>query len=364
MTVELTIVIPTLNERDNILPLIRRLDSALDGISFEVIFVDDESSDGTVQELEALARSRADVRVLRRIGRRGLSSACIEGMLASTAPYLAVMDADMQHDETLLPEMLRLLRGDSSDIVIGSRYLEDARLDHWSGSRLMVSRIGGRLARLIVPEDLTDPMSGFFMVKREVLDRVVRRLSGLGFKILLDIFASTPEPLRFTELAYRFGTRVAGESKLGSLVAWEYAMLLADKLCGPWVPVRFIAFSLIGTSGIVVHMLALTVAFRGLSIQFEYSQAIATLVAMTSNFVLNNLLTYRDRRLRGWAMLRGLLTFYLACSIGAVANVGLASYLFHVEFKWVLAALAGILISAVWNYAVTRVYTWQASGPI
>jgi dolichol-phosphate mannosyltransferase len=300
---------------------------------------------------------------LRRIGRRGLSSACIEGMLASTAPNLAVMDADLQHDETLLPEMLRILREDSSDIVIGSRYLEGANVDDWSESRLMVSRFGGRLARLVVPEDLTDPMSGFFMVKREVLGRAVRRLSGLGFKILLDIFASTPEPLRFKELPYRFGTRVAGESKLDSLVAWEYAMLLADKLFGRFVPVRFLTFSLIGASGVVVHMLALAAVFGGLSIQFEYAQAIAALAAMTSNFYLNNLLTYRDRRLRGWAVLRGLLSFYLACSVGAIGNVGLASYLFRIEFEWVLAALAGILISAVWNYAVTQVYTWRASGP-
>jgi dolichol-phosphate mannosyltransferase len=304
------------------------------------------------------------VRLLRRIGRRGLSSACIEGLLASTAPYLAVMDADLQHDEALLPEMLQLLRRDSCDIVVGSRYLEDSRVDDWSGSRLMFSRIGGRLARLIVPQELTDSMSGFFMIKREVLDRVVRRLSGLGFKLLLDIFASAPEPLRFTELPYRFRTRVAGESKLDSLVAWEYAMLLMDKLCGSWVPARFIAFSLIGSSGVVVHMLALTVAFRGLSIQFESAQAIATLVAMTSNFVLNNLLTYRDRRLRGWTMLRGLMTFYLACSIGAIANVGLASYLFRTEFRWILAALAGILISAIWNYAVTRMYTWKATDTV
>ena len=360
MTVELSVVIPTLNERDNILPLVRRLDAVLEGIAFELIFVDDDSNDGTVAELEALARSRADVRVLRRIGRRGLSSACMEGMLASTAPYLAVMDADLQHDEALLPEMLRLLRGESNDIVIGSRYMAGGGADDWSGSRLLFSRIGGRLARLINAQELTDPMSGFFMLKREVLDRVVRRISGIGFKILLDIFASAPEPLSFTELPYRFRARVAGESKLDSQVAWEYAMLLADKLFGRWVPVRFVAFSLIGGSGIVVHLLALTVAFRGLSIQFEYAQAIATLVAMTSNFILNNLLTYRDRRLHGWTMLRGLMTFYLACGLGAIANVGLAAYLFRAEFTWVLAALAGIAISAVWNYAVTRVYTWPS----
>jgi dolichol-phosphate mannosyltransferase len=356
---ELSIIVPTYNERDNILELVNRLRQCLTGISWEVIFVDDDSPDGTVDRIHALSRSDSRIRCLQRLGRRGLASACVEGMLASTASYLAVMDADLQHDEHLLPPMLHLLKQGETDIVVGSRYVKGGGIGEWNRPRAVISRLATRLSRLVIPAELTDPMSGFFMLRREVLVESVRSLSTIGFKILLDLFASSPRKLRFKELPYQFRNRYAGESKLDPVAAWDYGMLLLDKLVGHIVPVRFAAFSIVGGMGVLVHLLTLISLLELLKRPFVESQAIATYVAMTFNFTINNVLTYRDRRLRGWRWLRGWISFTLVCSIGALANVGIASHLYQMNTGWLPAAIAGIAVGVVWNYAVTRVYTWN-----
>jgi len=356
---ELTVVVPTFNERDNIVELIRRLEAALPGCAWEVVFVDDDSPDQTSERVRELAARDYRVRSIQRIGRRGLASACIEGMLSSSAGYLAVIDGDLQHDETLLPRMLEELRGGAIDIAVGSRYVEGGGVGDWEASRAKISRLATRLSRFVVRQELTDPMSGFFMMTRAAFHDAVRDLSGVGFKIMLDLFASSPRPLRYVELPYEFRSRGAGQSKLDNQAAWEYGMLLLDKLIGHIVPVRFVAFTLVGSLGVIVHLATQALLFEGLELEFVPSQAVATLVAMTFNFALNNVLTYRDMQLRGWQWLRGWLSFSLACSVGAIANVGIASYIFSLDAQWVLAAIAGILVGAVWNYAVTMVYTWR-----
>jgi dolichol-phosphate mannosyltransferase len=356
---ELAVIVPTYNEAANLPTLIDRLETTLAGLHWELIVVDDDSPDGSAHLVRTLASRHPQVRVIQRIGRRGLSSACIEGLLATSAPYLAVMDADLQHDETRLPHMLERLKTANLDIVVGSRYVAGGGLGNWSPQRRSMSRLAGALGRRLIRADLHDPMSGFFLLRAEVLHQCVRRLSGVGFKILLDIFASHPRPLRFEELPYTFRTRQAGASKLDHAVLWEYLLMLLQKLTGPLIPARFIGFSLIGASGILVHMLVLWIIYRLLGGGFLLGQALATLVAMTSNFFLNNLLTYRDMRLRGRELLRGWLSFVAACSVGAFANVGVASWLFQADSFWMLSALAGILVGAVWNYAVTAVYTWK-----
>jgi dolichol-phosphate mannosyltransferase len=355
---ELSIIVPTYNERDNIRELVRRLAVSLDECSWEVIFVDDDSPDGTSNLIREIARRDYRVRCLQRIGRRGLSSACIEGMLASSAPYLAVIDADMQHDEKLLVPMLDAVKNGGQDIAVGSRYVTGGGVAEWDESRVEMSRYATRLSRLVIPADLKDPMSGFFMIRREAFATAVRNLSTIGFKILLDLFASSSRPLQFKELPYVFVSRHAGQSKLDSRAKWDYGMLLLDKLIGRYVPVRFVAFGLVGSIGVVVHLVVITLLFIVLKIGFLPSQVLATMFAMTVNFALNNLFTYRDKRLKGWHWVRGWLSFVLACSIGMVANVGMAAFLFEKDFGWTLAALAGIVVGAVWNYATTMVYTW------
>jgi dolichol-phosphate mannosyltransferase len=355
---ELAIIVPTFNERGNIAELMRRLVECLGDRSWEVVFVDDDSPDGTADLVREHAQADSRVRCLQRIGRRGLASACVEGMLATTADYLAVMDADMQHDERLLPQMLDTLKRGDTDIVVGSRYAPGGDIGDWDARRARMSRLAVRLSRLVVPGDLTDPMSGFFMMRRSVLEGTVRGLSAIGFKILADLFASHDGTLRFTELAYRFRVRQAGESKLDSVTAWDYLMLLLDKLVGRWVPVRFLAFSIVGALGVAVHFAVLTVIFQGLQRSFVTGQAVATLCAMTFNYTVNNVLTYRDLRLRGVLWLRGWVSFVLACSIGGFANLGVASTVYGLGRGWFPAAISGILVGAVWNYAVTMILTW------
>lgn len=357
--IELAIVVPTFNERENISPLLACLEVALRGISWEAIFVDDNSPDGTADLLHEIIQRNPQVHVIHRIGRRGLASACVEGVLASSAPYFAVLDADMQHDEKILPKMLEKLKQDDLDIVVASRYADGGSIERWDSRRRLISRVGGMTARHLVKANLQDPMSGFFLMRRQAFDEIVCNLSQQGFKILLDLFASAPRPLRFAEVPYRFRLRQHGQSKFDGMAVWEYGMLLADKLFGHLVSPRFLIFGLIGSLGLIVHMLALGIAFHA-GLAFETSQIIALTTAMIFNFALNNLITCRDRRLTGWRFLRGLLSFFMICSLGALANVGVAAVIYAERPIWWLAGLAGAMVGAVWNYTVSTIFTWKA----
>ena len=354
---ELAIVVPAFNERENVDQLIDRLEIALHGIEWEVIYVDDDSPDGTSATVRELSQRNRRVRCLQRIGRRGLSTAVIEGMLATSAPYIAVIDADLQHDESQLPAMLAALKSQRLDVVVGSRYTAGGGIGDWNKGRAAMSGLATRLARLVVTADLTDPMSGFFVITRPAFEQAVRRLSGQGFKILLDLFASAPRPYRFTEVPYQFRTRLHGESKLDGLVVWEYLMLLVDKTVGRWIPPRFVLFTLVGSLGLFVHLATLRTMLS--VVDFPFAQAVATGVAMVSNFSINNALTYRDRRLRGLGFVAGLATFCAICGIGAIANVRLATAAFERHYDWWLSGLAGAAASVVWNYAVTSIFTWR-----
>lgn len=361
---ELSIIVPTFKERDSVAELTARLDAALSGIAWEVVFVDDDSPDGTLDVLAALARGDGRVRYIHRIGRRGLSSAVIEGVLSTNAPYVAVMDADLQHDERVLPVMLTQLRSGRADIAVGSRYVAGGGIEAWDQGRAKASRLATRAASLLARARLSDPMSGFFMVARPAFMSGVRRLSGQGFKILLDLLASTETPLRVVEVPYTFRSRAHGESKLDSLVIWEYGVMLLDKAVGHVLPVRFLMFIAVGGLGVFVHMAVLAALHARMS--FLAAQGLAAVVAMTFNFFVNNMLTYRDRRLKGvWNLARGLLAFYAVCAVGAVANVGIANFLFQAENhapmagNWFASGAAGILVGAVWNYAASSVFTWR-----
>ena len=360
LPIELAVVIPTLNERENIAALVDRLCIVLAGIRWEAVFVDDDSPDGTADLVRDLGQRQSNIRCVQRLGRRGLSSACIEGILASSAPFIAVMDADMQHDEALLPDMLAMIKDRGLDVVVGTRYGASGSVGDWLRSRVVISTLASRLARLVIKAELTDPLSGFFLITRDAFAETMRNLSGQGFKILLDIFASSPQPLAFAELPFHFRRRVHGESKLDTLVAWEYLTLLLDKLAGPIIPVRFLLFAMIGGFGVMTHLAALWLAIYPFGIPFAAGQAIATISAMTGNFLLNNLFTYRDRRLHGHALVTGLLSFYLVCGLGAAANVGIAAHLFVANHSWWLSSLSGAAVGAVWNYAMSSVFIWRS----
>ncbi|MGH7212135.1 MAG: glycosyltransferase [Acetobacteraceae bacterium] len=358
---DLAVVVPCYNERSNVAPLIAELDRVLQGVAWEVVFVDDDSPDGTTAEVRRIAAHDPRVRCIRRIGRRGLSSAVIEGMLATSAPFLAVMDGDLQHDASRLPLMLDRLRDGAGDLAVVSRHVEGGDTtglgSRW---RHTLSGSGTRLAQRMLPVHLSDPMSGFFMLPRELFERLAPSLTGQGFKILLDIVLSAPAGLRVVEVPGRFRERLSGTSKLDALVLAQFGGLLLDKLLHGLVPLRFIGFAGVGALGVLVHLLALTAAFAGTGVRFTTAQAIATVIAMIFNFQLNNELTYRDQKLRGAALWRGLLLFMVVCGLGAVANIGVARALYSDAAGWTLAGATGAVIGVVWNYAVSATLVWRA----
>jgi dolichol-phosphate mannosyltransferase len=356
---ELAIVVPTLNERPNIVPLLERLRNTLTGVMYEVVFVDDDSSDGTSEAIREISQMVPNVRVVQRIGRRGLASACIEGMLATSAPYLAVMDGDLQHDESVLPRMWEKIRSGQYDLVIGSRNVVGGSMGEFSRARVALSNLGLRVSRLVSKHDLSDPMSGFFVLTREFLNRVVRRTTGVGFKILLDLVASSPTPVRIAEVPFTFRNRLQGESKLDINVGLEYLYLVADKLIGRWLPIRFILFCLVGTVGVGLHLGVLYLLYRVLGASFGVALLIAIGIAMIVNFTINNATTYRDQRRRGWGFLSGLFFFILACSVGSLCNYAIAQTLLSRGVWWLLAGFCGLAVGSVWNFAVSSVLTWR-----
>jgi len=356
---ELAIIVPTYNERPNVALLVESLERVLAGEAWEVIFVDDDSPDGTADEIRKLCAVNVRVRVVQRIGRRGLASACVEGLLATSAPYLAVMDADLQHDQSVLPEMLTLIRTGAFDVVVGSRNVAGASKGEFARKRVLLSDFGAKLSRVICKTHVSDPMSGYFIITRECFFEVVRRLSCTGFKILVDVLASSERKLRVVEVPYTFRRREHGDSKLDVNVGLEYLFLLVDKFTHGLVPPRMMMFLLVGGTGLLMHMAVLSFLYVGLGVQFLIGQTVATIVAMTWNFFLNNALTFRDSRLHGWQIVTGLLTFYAACSFGALTNITVAQYVVAHSRFWVLAAISGIIVSSVWNFVVSSAFAWR-----
>lgn len=354
---ELSVIAPTYNERPNLRQLVAALSAALAGVRWELVLVDDDSDDGTADEAFALAQEGHPVRCIRRIGRRGLASAVVEGALAANAPWLAVIDADMQHDETLLPRMLDLLRAGEADLVVGSRHVAGGGMGDWSAERQKMSSFATRCARLALGTEVGDPMSGFFALGRDTFHACIYDLSQQGYKILLDILSSSPRPLRVVELPYVFRNRTAGESKVDVMVLAEFAFLLVEKMTRGLVPPRFVLFSLVGGIGLLVH-LAVLAAMESAGHSFIPAQAVATGVAMVFNYYLNNNFTYRSQRLRGWRSLRGLIVFCLVCSIGGLANVGVARLVLGDSGNWRLAGLAGAVMGAVFNFSVAGQFVW------
>jgi dolichol-phosphate mannosyltransferase len=330
---QLAVVIPTFNEKANVATLIAKLDQALVGRNWEAIFVDDDSPDGTADAAREIARLDKRVRVI---------------------------DGDLQHDETLLPAMLDLLKNGETDVVIGSRFVSGGCTGEWDSDRVAKSALATRMSRRVLKCDLNDPMSGFFMIRTDIVRSLAPSLSAIGFKILLDLLTASPTPLRFVEVPYTFRCRTEGESKLDHVVAMEYLIAIYDRMFGRIVPVRFAMFSAIGVLGVGIHMAVLTVLFVGFGANFVVGEIVATLAALTFNFFLNNALTYRDRRLKGWRqMVDGWVSFAVICAVGAVANVGIAAFLYEMrDGAWAASALIGVLVGAVWNYALSSKFTW------
>jgi dolichol-phosphate mannosyltransferase len=356
---QLAIIVPTYNERQNLIPLITSLAETLSGIDYEVVIVDDDSLDSTAAAARSLAQHDSRVRVLQRIGRRGLASAAVEGMLATSAPRLLVMDADLQHDERIIPAMLEKMNAESLDLVVATRNAEGGSMGEFSADRVSLSKAGRFLSSMICPVHISDPMSGFFLVRSEYFHHVVHNLSCVGFKILIDLIASAGGPLRIGEVGYRFRNRLHGESKLDILVGLEYLELLLHKLTRGMIPVSYLVFGLVGSVGVVCNFVLAAVFSYAFDLEFKSAQLAGALVTVAVNFLLHNQLTFRAARLHGKSLLIGMCMFYLCCSIGLFAQVAVANYLHAGGLNWTAVTLAGIAIGSVWNYSTASLFVWQ-----
>ena len=367
---QLAVIVPSYNERGNIELLYEKVALALGDTAWEMIVVDDNSPDGTADVVNELSRVYANIRCVRRFGRRGLASACIEGMAVTAAPYVAVIDADHQHDETILPKMLaEALNG--ADLVVGSRFAEGGSAgDGLSEARLSGSNLANRLAGMIAGQAVSDPMSGFFLIRREAALEAAPKLASDGFKILIDLIVTSArmgKPLKIAEVPYTFRPRHAGESKMNPLIVIQYLGLWVSKMTGGALPPSFLLFGLVGGTGVVVHLATLwfftSVLIQGEVVsqttEFLISQIAATMIAMAWNFVLNNNLTYADRKLKGRRLITGFLSFCAICALGGIANISVANAIYQWDHQTFVAGLSGAIMSSVFNYAVTRAFTWK-----
>ncbi len=352
-------IVPTYLEKANVPVLFERIKTALDGLPWEMIVVDDDSPDGTSDVALAIAVADRRMRCLRRVNRTGLAGAVIEGWMASSADFVAVIDGDLQHDETILPGMYGLIAAGTGNIAIGTR-VRDSAEGGLSPARQKLSDLGKWVFTRIAGTPVADPMSGFFMIRRDIVSGLAPRLSPDGFKILVDVILSAGRGLSIVEVPYRFGKRTAGESKLTPLVGLDFLGLVVHHASGGVLPVRFVLFALIGLVGLVVHMIVLWIALAAFGPgAFRMGQLAATIVAMGSNFLLNNEITYRTQRYAGLGLFGGFAFFAAACGVGAFANLDIASLLFRSNQTWWLSGLSGALLSLVWNYAVSTNLVWR-----
>jgi dolichol-phosphate mannosyltransferase len=356
---ELCIVVPTFNERANVQLLVERLRRALVSCDWEVVFVDDNSPDGTAAVVGTIGETDRRVRCIRRIGRRGLAGACLEGMLSTQARCIAIMDSDLQHDELLLVTMLERLRAGGADLVVASRDFRGGPAPGLSPRRARLSRWSNALVRRMFDLELTDPMSGYFMIRRDAFEPLAPMISSQGFKILLDILTSAGQSLRIVEMPANFYERRNGESKLDTKIALDFAALITAKLTGGAVPPRFLLFCLVGLTGIAVHLSILGALLASAVASFAWAQVLATIGAISSNFLFNNLFTYSDQRLTGWRFVTGLVRFQIVCAIGAISNVGIATWIYDYDSRWWIAGLSGAIIGTVWNFVVSAAFVWR-----
>tara|TARA_B100000287_G_scaffold201576_2_gene190402 strand:+ start:190 stop:1350 length:1161 start_codon:yes stop_codon:yes gene_type:complete len=358
----LSIVIPTFNEKDNISKIIEKLKKTLKSISYEIIFVDDNSPDGTSKEVKNFMKNTSKISLIHRIGRRGLAGAIIEGIFAANSDFVAVMDCDLQHDETKLLDMIDLFSKDTSlDIVIGSRFTETGEISDKAFSK--IREFGSRVTTILIKKILniqsTDPLSGFFMVKRKTFLKSAETLQTQGFKILADFIATAGKSIEIKEVGYRFKNRTAGQSKMSFLTALELIGLVLSQVLKGRVSIRFILFCMVGLSGIVVQLFITGLAMLFIN-QFPTSQTVGIIAAMTSNYFLNNIITFQERKLKSLDLIRGLFSFYLICSLGAFANIAIATYVFNFSSNWLVSSFIGACFGAVWNFTLSSIFTWKS----
>ena len=361
--IRVTIVLPTYNERDNVEPLIEQLWSLRQWFDLEILVVDDDSADGTAELVRQLAHAKPQLHLIRRVGRSGLASAIKEGLLDATGDIAVVMDSDGQHEPGSVLHAIELLVEGPLDLVIGSRFHPDAEIYGLSGRREAGSNLANAIARFSLPRNyaqLTDYMSGFFALRFEPLLPLIRAVDVNGFKFLYELLAVSKGRLRTTEIPLSFQARTYGSSKLDLAIFWDFLISILHSLILRILPRRAISFGLVGISGVAVQLLVSLILMTIGSLSFKQALLIAAVCAASSNYLINNALTFRFQRLKGLKLLGGLLKFLMVACLPILANVGLASAFYSFVARDTLwAQLAGIFVVFVWNYAASSRFVWN-----
>ncbi len=357
----LSLIVPTYNERENLVPLFESIQRALSDLSnlvYELIVVDDDSPDGTADLAESLAEIYP-VKVIRRINERGLATAVVEGFKQAVGDVLGVIDADLQHPPDVIPNLLREI-WNGADVAVATRYIEGGGTKGWSFSRKMVSKGATFLSHLLLPvtRNVKDPMSGFFLLRRDVLDGV--KLMPIGYKILLEVLAKGRAD-SVVAVPYVFTERVAGKTKFNlreqlNYLKHLYHLSQVDKEIR-----RFFKFCLVGTSGVFVNMGLLWLLTETAGFYYLISAIFAIEASIISNFTLNELWTFRDRR-GGTArsVLARALKFNLVSAAGVGINLTILYGLTEAFGLYYLASnLIGIAAATLWNFGLSYLWTWH-----
>lgn len=351
-----TVVLPTYNERQNIAAAIAAIASAFarHEWSWEILVVDDDSPDRTWEVVERLADPR--VRCYRRLDRKGLSSAIVDGLSLGRGERLVVADADLQHDLEKIPDLVDALV--RHPLAVGTRYAAGGGTSGWSRRRLTMSRMATIACQVVLGIRCSDPMSGFFAIRRETFQRLAPRLNPRGYKLLMELLYAA-RPASVGEVPYVFSPRRAGDSKLSSQVIWDFGLSLLELLSRRLVSARFVKYATVGLSGVAVQYGTFYLLWRQLIVD-ESATAAAIATAACSNYLINNWWTFGDRRHHGGEMLRGLLLFILIAGAGALINQAVTWYLHDRHgFDLVFTMAVGIAVTTVWNYFLNLDLTWR-----
>lgn len=344
----LSVIIPTFNEAENILKVINEVEDSLQGHDYEIIVVDDNSPDGTSDLVKKYSKSNSKVSCIKRTWKKGLSSAVVEGVALSSKEHICVMDGDGQHNPKDLSKFINEFENQEIDLVIGSRFIGKKNTEGLSSSRNELSRFGIKITNFFLKSPVTDPLSGFFMAKRQSLEGIRGSLYKDGFKILFDILM-LDKSLKFEEVAIDFRSRLKGESKLNISTLFNLAGQIFENLTQGLIPANFIVFAFVGTLGVVVHLASLNILLS-FGIEFILGNLCSTLLAMCSNYFLNNYITFHNIHKLFSERLKGLLKYCFANSFSILANIGVASQFYLNDFSAFSSAMLGIMAGLILNY--------------
>ena len=359
----ISIIIPTFNEAKNIRSLINNLANLLNNLDYEIIVVDDDSPDGTANEVNKLMEQNKNIYLISRVGRYGLSSAIKEGLIFGKGEYLIVLDGDGQHDANCILDLIKKIKETNSDMVIASRFLDSSEIKGLSEKRSFGSKLANIAARISLSSNysnLTDYLSGCFCLKRKNTELFIRKIEINGFKFLYEILALSKGRLSIVEVPLLFKERNHGKSKLDLAIVWDFFISILHNISYRILPRRAISFGLVGISGVFVQLLITLLLINIFLIEFKSALPFSVVCAATSNFLINNQLTFRNNRLRNLALLKGLLKFLLVASLPVIANVGIATAFYqYISSDTLIAQIAGIAIVYAWNYLASSLFVWN-----